>query len=441
MAVGGALLLLTAGCREAVPPGALVIAQHPLAPAGGGRVVLAWPPFQPAQVRVLSRDVVEAGQPVLSPDGRRVLFSGRTKAGAPRQIFEAILPDSLPQALTRLPAGAGSPAWLGNGDFVFVSPAADTPAARTNSPALYAQTGHGAPRRLTFSGTPVAEPTVLPDGRICFVGATPGPPPRTGLFVVNNDGTEIAAFALVHADLSAVRRPRAWPDGRMAFLTDKFAGTIPLARPFHPHETLLQDCSSMEWESATTRLVCRPGAGQPGQSVYRWRPAAQTQELLLEDPVWRSVVALPVAPSIRPMGRPTTVVPGRATGTLLCLASQWSSRVPTQNSPTQAVAQVRILSGESPGKVLGEVPVERDGSFLVEVPADHPLGFETVDAAGRIIDRCPPMIWVRPGENRSCLGCHEPHNRSPRNLRVLAVEHAPQKLVAGPTPKTTTPPQ
>jgi hypothetical protein len=28
---------------------------------------------------------------------------------------------------------------------------------------------------------------------------------------------------------------------------------------------------------------------------------------------------------------------------------------------------------------------------------------------------------VRPAENRSCIGCHEPHNRSPYNHRPLAV--------------------
>jgi hypothetical protein len=31
------------------------------------------------------------------------------------------------------------------------------------------------------------------------------------------------------------------------------------------------------------------------------------------------------------------------------------------------------------------------------------------------------MIWVRPAENRTCVGCHEPHNRAPHNHRPLAV--------------------
>ena len=59
--------------------------------------------------------------------------------------------------------------------------------------------------------------------------------------------------------------------------------------------------------------------------------------------------------------------------------------------------------------------------FMAEVPADVPLGFEALDENGRVLRREAPMVWVRPGENRSCIGCHEPRNRSPHNHRPLAV--------------------
>jgi hypothetical protein len=82
-----------------------------------------------------------------------------------------------------------------------------------------------------------------------------------------------------------------------------------------------------------------------------------------------------------------------------------------------------VLAQASPGNIssLGEVPVQADGSFLAEVPADVPIGFETLDENGRVLRHEAPMIWVRPAENRSCIGCHEPHNRSPQNHRPLAV--------------------
>jgi hypothetical protein len=70
---------------------------------------------------------------------------------------------------------------------------------------------------------------------------------------------------------------------------------------------------------------------------------------------------------------------------------------------------------------LGEVAVQTDGSFLAEVPADVPIGFEALDENGRVLRHEAPMIWVRPAENRTCVGCHEPHNRAPHNHRPLAV--------------------
>ena len=84
---------------------------------------------------------------------------------------------------------------------------------------------------------------------------------------------------------------------------------------------------------------------------------------------------------------------------------------------------VRVLAETSPGTfcALGEVAVQADGSFLAEVPANVPLGFESLDANGRVLRREAPMIWVRPAENRTCIGCHEPHNRAPHNHRPLAV--------------------
>ena len=75
--------------------------------------------------------------------------------------------------------------------------------------------------------------------------------------------------------------------------------------------------------------------------------------------------------------------------------------------------------------MLFRSPLRADGSFLAEVPADTPLGFESLDADGRVLHRLAPSLWLRPGENRSCLGCHQPYNRSPRNLRPIAASFPP----------------
>jgi hypothetical protein len=85
-----------------------------------------------------------------------------------------------------------------------------------------------------------------------------------------------------------------------------------------------------------------------------------------------------------------------------------------------------LARGDTGGaQILGEAAVQADGSFLVDVPSNRALGFETVDAHGQVIHRLPPLLWLRPGENRACVGCHEPHNQSPENIRPLAVKLPP----------------
>jgi hypothetical protein len=40
----------------------------------------------------------------------------------------------------------------------------------------------------------------------------------------------------------------------------------------------------------------------------------------------------------------------------------------------------------------------------------------------------PAFLWLQPKENRGCVGCHEPRNHSPRNIRPLATQREPARL-------------
>jgi hypothetical protein len=144
---------------------------------------------------------------------------------------------------------------------------------------------------------------------------------------------------------------------------------------------------------------------------------------LFTDPAWNSFEAVEVSPHGRPMGRISSMDLTKQTGHILCLDANYISVVSEKNGVIPPATRVRVLAETSPGSVcaLGEVPVQADGSFMAEVPANMPLGFEALDENGRVLRREAPMLWVRPGENRACIGCHEPRNRSPHNHRPLAV--------------------
>ncbi|MEY4764708.1 MAG: hypothetical protein RI907_1381 [Pseudomonadota bacterium] len=59
-------------------------------------------------------------------------------------------------------------------------------------------------------------------------------------------------------------------------------------------------------------------------------------------------------------------------------------------------------------QILGYAPIEPDGSFKLKIPADTPIGLAVVDASGRAFQTHTNWIQVRPGERRTCDGCHSP---------------------------------
>ena len=61
-----------------------------------------------------------------------------------------------------------------------------------------------------------------------------------------------------------------------------------------------------------------------------------------------------------------------------------------------------------PQQILGYAPIEPDGSFKLHVPADTPIGLTVIDNKGRGVQTHLNWIQVRPGERRTCLGCHSP---------------------------------
>ncbi|MFT3663440.1 hypothetical protein [Piscinibacter sp.] len=84
----------------------------------------------------------------------------------------------------------------------------------------------------------------------------------------------------------------------------------------------------------------------------------------------------------------------------------------TRVVPPQAGSTgIREALGETdfePQQILGYAPIEPDGSFKLHVPADTPIALTVIDNKGRGIQTHLNWIQVRPGERRTCLGCHSP---------------------------------
>lgn len=83
-------------------------------------------------------------------------------------------------------------------------------------------------------------------------------------------------------------------------------------------------------------------------------------------------------------------------------------------------------------RVLGEVPVEPDGSAYFEAPALRALMFVALDKDGLAVKRMQNFTQVMPGEMQGCVGCHERRETSSptarKNAMTMALRRAPSKI-------------
>ena len=242
----------------------------------------------------------------------------------------------------------------------------------------------GQQRRITFGDARDRAPAVLPDGRIVFRRHQRQGPGK--LFAMNADGTGLQLFCEPAAGASIEGGP--WlADDRLIF---------------------------------AERML--PGADEHRVSVSVHQPLG-TREVLAGN----VQQADHPAPRARPLSLTSVVDERKSTGTLLCLDVR-TSRIPTvAGAQPGTIRAVRVLAVD--GQVLGQAPVEADGSFFIEVPADQPLRLQLDGPAG-VIAEDHSEFWVRPNENRGCIGCHEDPELAPENRAILALNRGPVPIKA-----------
>jgi len=133
MTLGVCLLLSVLDCSRSIPRPGFVFTQclatdtHAANPAdildlrysAGSRVMFADADFK--RLDVISEGLFAAGDPLVTCDGKRVLFCAKAKPGSPWQVYEARLGHRGYRPLTAMPGGAANPALLPDGRLVFTS--------------------------------------------------------------------------------------------------------------------------------------------------------------------------------------------------------------------------------------------------------------------------------------------------------------------------------
>jgi hypothetical protein len=78
---------------------------------------------------------------------------------------------------------------------------------------------------------------------------------------------------------------------------------------------------------------------------------------------------------------------------------------------------------------LGVVPVEKDGSLYFKAPVGKAIYFQLLDKNGMAVHSMRSVTYVHPGEQLSCIGCHEDKQQPPEQpSQPIATRRAPSKL-------------
>ncbi len=436
-------------------------------PSKIGRKLFVLKPVGPDAVPRLLVDAASGaiGSPSVSYDGQSVYVAMAGEGESFFHIYRVPVDGGPPTRLTDGPFHDIDPAELPNGDIVFTSTRIGSFEEYHNPPsrALFVMRADGSSiRPLTFTPIFDNEPKVMADGRIAFIRTDnffDRAKVETQIHVIRPDGTggstEIGAD--VGADYGVRLRalgygsPAPLPDGRLACISSRgnFICTPGSAEPdFHRLPDGLGDLAPLP-DGRLLATVLRSNYLQVKSDVIAViDPRDNRLVTVYESPTGsvHSPVFLgsrPRPPVLSDTTDTASAEASGATGFLFCQnvrftrknKADWQRiraiRVIAARALTTRSSHSHIVHAGHETVELGTVPLAPDGSFSVEVPADLPIALQAVDAEGRSELNEMSWIYVRPGEKRSCLGCHQPRNGTPseQSAVALALQAEPVKLL------------
>jgi hypothetical protein len=359
----------------------------------------------------------------ISFDATTVLFTGKQNSGDPWQIWELTLAnhsvrkvvDTATDAVRPLYLPGGRIAWAERSPWGFQLESAEDGHSPPTAPSNPTASGK---LPLTYSHASAFPSEVLADGRILFEAGFPvGTGATPELYVVYADGSGVESVRCDHDKARWGGTQLANGDvvfthgGSLARFTSPLARESPIVAPRAEYDGTIAETASGAW------LVSTRASAGAHYALKLWKPGTAALRTLLaqssEDIVEPVLVATRTAPKRHPSG-----LHDWSYANLLALDSRLSREGDLRVEP----AAVRLETQDAEGRavVTGTAPVESDGSFFVQTPADKPIRFALLDKKGAVLRQEHGWFWIRRGEQRYCTGCHTGPERTSEN-RLPAV--------------------
>ena len=364
--------------------------------------------------RALLPRFAASADPTVSFDGKSVLFAGKQKAEDHWQIWEVALdvttPGAVPRRVTKCADDCVRPFYLPEDRVVYARKSAGRFVIEA------ADRASGKTLQLTYGPGNFLPTDVLRDGRILFEATHPlGTHGAPELCTVYSDGSGVESYRCDHGPARYSGKQTTSGDivfassHGLARFTSARAEEVRIAAPAGEYAGDIAEVPSGDWllawrdgKTPFQLMWWRPGAGA-------LRSAAAGSDLNSNsDVIQPTLVVTRTVPKRHPSGLHDWTY-----ANLLCLNAYTSK----YKFAAGSLHSVRLYARDSAGtaKLLGTAPVERDGSFFLQVPADQPLQIELLDASGKSLKRQTGWFWMRRGEQRACVGCHAGPETAPEN--------------------------
>jgi len=198
-------------------------------------------------------------------------------------------------------------------------------------------------------------------------------------------------------------------------------------------------------------VLCATALKEPDREkidlgLYRFDPKTQDLQLVYNDPAAADFEPRPIYARTPPPHRAPEAKRYAYSGQFVCssvFATQ-EKDVPLRGRLVRVIEGVPVVGRHSTqtnpepvwknhggtfARVLGTVPLAPDGSFSVEVPADRLIHHQVLDSDRRVLGNQRTWIYARPGETKSCVGCHEHPHTTSRTSDPLASHYRPARLL------------
>ncbi len=371
--------------------------------------------------RPLATGFYATADAVVAFDGRKAIFAGKREAQAHWQIWEVALSGGEPRQIASCDSDCVRPLYVPPNLVVYTRFA-----ARGSDVEIMPLAG-GKATQLSYGPGWRLTDDVLRDARILFENA--GASGVRELYTVYPDGTGVESLRCDHGpDRSGGRQ---LPDGSVIFTSGgriaEFVSALATQTAI-PQQPKGEPAGPVAEIAPGNWLIALRANASASYSLVAWTRASGRQSDLERSEKASAVEPVIVAQRVPPRDFPSAMVTTRTNGNLLCLNAR-DSKTPI----AEPVSAVRVYTSGPNGATvaLGQAPVERDGSFYIQVPADKPLRIELLDAAGRTVRAEREWFWMRPSEQRVCVGCHAGPERSPENKvpEILNKTIVPYKLL------------